>query len=80
MTIEWRPVNGYRLATRVEKDEPLVRAMMKGVRQATGKAERRTLPCRCAVTGNSFVIVFERIHPGKLENGVAAFPTPSSCE
>ena len=40
MTIEWRPVNGYRLATRVEKDEPLVRAMMKGVRQATGKASR----------------------------------------
>ena len=40
VTIEWRPANGYRLATRVEKDETLVRAMMKGVRQATGRAAR----------------------------------------
>ncbi|HEV8141407.1 MAG TPA: M20 family metallopeptidase [Methylomirabilota bacterium] len=39
-TLEWRPLNGYRLATRVDKDEALVRAMMKGVRQATGKAPR----------------------------------------
>jgi succinyl-diaminopimelate desuccinylase len=39
-TIEWQPVNGYRLATRVEKTEPLVRAMMKGVRAATGKGPR----------------------------------------
>jgi succinyl-diaminopimelate desuccinylase len=40
LTIEWRPANGYRLATRVEKDEALVKAMMKGVRQATGRAPR----------------------------------------
>ena len=40
VTIEWRPVNGYRLATRVDKAEPLVRAMVKGVRQATGKPPR----------------------------------------
>jgi len=40
ITIEWRPVNGFRLATRVEKDEPLVRAMVRGVRQATGKGAR----------------------------------------
>ncbi len=40
ITIEWRPVNGFRMATRVEKDEPLVRAMVKGVRQATGKGAR----------------------------------------
>ena len=40
VSIEWRPANGYRLATRVEKDEALVRAMMKGVRQATGRAAR----------------------------------------
>ncbi len=40
LTIEWRPANGYRPATRVEKDEALVKAMMKGVRQATGRAPR----------------------------------------
>jgi succinyl-diaminopimelate desuccinylase len=39
-TVEWAPVNGYRLATRVERGEPLVRAMVRGVRQATGRAPR----------------------------------------
>jgi len=39
-TIEWRAVNGYRLATRTERSEALVRAMVKGVRQATGKPPR----------------------------------------
>lgn len=38
--IEWEAINGYRLATRVEKREPLVRAMIAGVRQATGKRAR----------------------------------------
>ena len=36
-TIEWEPANGFRLATRVERSEPLVRAMVAGVRQATGR-------------------------------------------
>jgi succinyl-diaminopimelate desuccinylase len=36
-TIEWEPVNGFRLATRVERSEPLVRAMIAGVRRATGR-------------------------------------------
>ena len=36
-TIEWEPVNGFRLATRVERSEPLVQAMVAGVRQATGR-------------------------------------------
>ena len=40
VTIEWRPANGFRLATRVDKDEALVKAMMKGVRQATGHSAR----------------------------------------
>ena len=40
VTVEWRPVNGYRLATRTERSEPLVRAMVQGVRQATGRAPR----------------------------------------
>jgi succinyl-diaminopimelate desuccinylase len=39
-TVEWQPVNGYRLATRVERTDPLVRAMVRGVRQATGRAPR----------------------------------------
>jgi succinyl-diaminopimelate desuccinylase len=38
--VEWQAVNGFRLATRVERSEPLVRAMMRGVRQATGRAPR----------------------------------------
>jgi succinyl-diaminopimelate desuccinylase len=38
--VEWQPVNGFRLATRVERSEPLVRAMTRGVRQATGRAPR----------------------------------------
>jgi succinyl-diaminopimelate desuccinylase len=39
-TVEWQPVNGFRLATRVDRGEPLVSAMVKGVRQATGRAPR----------------------------------------
>lgn len=39
-TIEWEAINGYRLATRVERSELLVRAMVAGVRQATGKRAR----------------------------------------
>jgi succinyl-diaminopimelate desuccinylase len=39
-TVEWQAVNGFRLATRVERSEPLVRAMVRGVRQATGRAPR----------------------------------------
>jgi succinyl-diaminopimelate desuccinylase len=39
-TVEWQAVNGFRLATRVERSEPLVRAMVRGVRQATGQAPR----------------------------------------
>jgi succinyl-diaminopimelate desuccinylase len=39
-SIEWRPVNGYRLATRVDKSESLVKAMMKSVKQATGNAPK----------------------------------------
>jgi len=32
-------------------------------RKATGKPETRTIPCRCAVTGGAFDIVFERFSP-----------------
>ncbi len=39
-TIDWQPVNGYRLATSVDRGEPLVAAMVRGVKQATGKAAR----------------------------------------
>ncbi len=39
-TVEWQPINGFRLATRVERSEPLVRAMVRGVRQATARAPR----------------------------------------
>jgi len=35
--VEWEPVSGFRLATKVERSEPLVRAVVAGVRQATGR-------------------------------------------
>jgi len=40
VTVEWAPINGFRLATRVEASEPLVQAMVNGVRQATGRRAR----------------------------------------
>jgi succinyl-diaminopimelate desuccinylase len=39
-TVEWQAVNGYRMATKVDREEPLVKAMTKGVRQATGRAPK----------------------------------------
>ena len=38
--VEWEPVNGFRPATRVDRSEPLVRAVARAVRQATGRAPR----------------------------------------
>jgi succinyl-diaminopimelate desuccinylase len=40
VSVEWTPINGFRLATRVERTEPLVRAMVGAVRQATGRPAR----------------------------------------
>jgi succinyl-diaminopimelate desuccinylase len=40
VTVEWKPVNGYRLATRVDRTEPLVGAVTKAVRQAAGRPAR----------------------------------------
>ncbi|PWU24662.1 MAG: peptidase M20 [Candidatus Rokuibacteriota bacterium] len=40
LKIEWEPVNAFRLATRVERSEPLVRSVQRGVRQATGRAPK----------------------------------------
>jgi succinyl-diaminopimelate desuccinylase len=40
VTVEWTPVNGFRLATRVERSEPLARAMTWAVRTITGKPAR----------------------------------------
>jgi succinyl-diaminopimelate desuccinylase len=39
-TVEWEPINGFRLATQVDRSEPLVRAMSRAVRRATGNAPR----------------------------------------
>jgi len=39
-TIEWAPINGVRLATRVERSEPLVQAVTSAVRQVTGRPAR----------------------------------------
>jgi succinyl-diaminopimelate desuccinylase len=38
--VTWEPVNAFRLPTRVERSEPLVRAMTRAVRQVTGKPPR----------------------------------------
>jgi len=38
--IEWAPINGFRMATKVERTEPLVRAMVVAVRRATGRPAR----------------------------------------
>jgi succinyl-diaminopimelate desuccinylase len=38
--LEWEAVNGFRPATKVEKSEEVVQAMIHGVRKATGSAPR----------------------------------------
>ena len=38
--IEWKAINGFRLPTSVEAKEPLVRAMVKAVRQVSGRRAR----------------------------------------
>ena len=38
--VEWSPINPFRLATRVDREEPLVQAMIRGVKSATGRAAR----------------------------------------
>jgi succinyl-diaminopimelate desuccinylase len=38
--LEWEAVNAFRLATKVDKSEALVKAMIPGVRKATGSAPR----------------------------------------
>ena len=40
VSVEWKPVNGFRLATKVERSEPVVRAMVGAVRRATGRPAR----------------------------------------
>ena len=40
ISIEWTPINGFRLATEVSRREPLVVAVVAGVKQATGKTAR----------------------------------------
>jgi succinyl-diaminopimelate desuccinylase len=38
--VEWEPVTAFRLATRVDRSEALVQAMVRGVKQATRRAPR----------------------------------------
>jgi succinyl-diaminopimelate desuccinylase len=38
--VEWEPVHPFRLATRVERAEPLVQAMIRGVKAATGRSPK----------------------------------------
>jgi len=37
VTVDWRPINGFRSATEVSRSEPLVRAMVAAVKTATGR-------------------------------------------
>jgi succinyl-diaminopimelate desuccinylase len=38
--VEWEPVNAFRLATRVDRGEPLVQSVIHGVRRGAGRAPR----------------------------------------
>jgi succinyl-diaminopimelate desuccinylase len=38
--VEWEPVNAFRLATKVDRSEALVAAMVRGVKQATRRATK----------------------------------------
>jgi succinyl-diaminopimelate desuccinylase len=38
--VEWEPINAFRLATRVERSEALVQAMIPAVRKVTGRRPR----------------------------------------
>lgn len=40
IAVEWRPINGFRMATRVKRSEPLVKAMAEAVREVTGRSPR----------------------------------------
>jgi hypothetical protein len=49
--------------TPVETRQDAFANAVAAFRQATGKAEARIIPCRCAVTGEPFAIQFERMSP-----------------
>jgi hypothetical protein len=49
--------------TPVETRQETFANAVAAFRQATGKAEARVIPCRCAVTGEPFAILFERLSP-----------------
>ncbi len=38
--VEWEPVNPFRLATQVDRAEPLVQCMIRGVREGAGRAPK----------------------------------------
>ncbi|HXG14988.1 MAG TPA: M20 family metallopeptidase [Calidithermus sp.] len=40
VVVRWRAVNGFRMPTRVDRNEPLVRAVTRAVRQVTGRPPR----------------------------------------
>jgi succinyl-diaminopimelate desuccinylase len=40
VVVSWEPVNGYRMATHVDAEEDVVRAMRRAVREATGRRAR----------------------------------------
>jgi succinyl-diaminopimelate desuccinylase len=40
VSVEWQPVNGFRMPTRVERSAPLVHAMEHAVRRVTGRRPR----------------------------------------
>jgi succinyl-diaminopimelate desuccinylase len=40
LRVEWKALNGFRLATQVHRGEPLVGAMMKATREVTGRRPR----------------------------------------
>jgi hypothetical protein len=50
-------------STAVETRQEAFANAVAAFRQATGKAETRVVPCRCAINGEPFAIQFERMSP-----------------
>lgn len=55
------------------------KAKVAALRKATGKAETRVIPFRCAVTGRRFVVTFERLDPADKFRIVRTEKDPSAA-
>jgi hypothetical protein len=61
----WTRQDPLRLETPAATRREEFRKALGALRKATGKPETRALPCRCASTGRTFDIIFERLSPAQ---------------